>query len=148
MYKSDFEEERRDRERLHGLIDDLKKKETQVEGRAAHERVAYKQTLDDVQQELRYTKQQLHKHKTLLADAEKLNRIRVQEAHKFKEEADAVRGEASKYFQEAEKFRECADFWRSRAEANQRDLQAKTNQVKQYAKEVQNLKENVGYVKF
>ena len=147
MYKSDFEEERKDRERVHGLIDDLKKKETQVEGRAAHERAAYKQTLDDVQQDLRYTKEQLHKHKTLLADAEKLNQIRVQEAHKFKEEADAARGETNKYFQEAEKFRESTDFWRSQAETNRRDLQAKTSQVKQYAKEVEKLKENVGYVK-
>ena len=148
MYKSDFEEERRDRERLHGLIDDLKKKETQVEGRVAHERAAYKQTLDDVQQDLQHTKEQLHKHKTLLADVEELNQIRVREAHKCKEDADAARGEANKYFQEAEKFRESADSWRCQAETSQRDLHAKTSQVKQYAKEVEKLKENVGYVKF
>ena len=147
VYKSDFEEERRDRERVHGLIDDLKKKETQIEGRAALERAAYKHTLDDVQHDLQHTKEQLHKHKTLLADAEKLNQTKVQEAHKLREEADAARGDANKYYQEAEKFRESADFWRHRAETNQRDLQAKTSQVKQYAKEVEKLKENVGYVK-
>ena len=143
MYKSDFEEERRDRERIHGLVNDLNREKTQIEGHAAHERAAYKQTLVDVQQELRYTKEHLYKHKTLLADAEKL---RVQEAHKFKEEIAVARGEADKYFLEVEKFRESVHFWRNQAETDQRDLQAKASQVKQYAKEVEKLKENVGYM--
>ena len=143
VYKGDFEEERRDRERIHGLIDDMKKKEAQIQGRAAHERASYKQELDEVQEDLRYTKEQLHKHKTLLADAEKLNQIRVQEASKYKDEAEAARDEFSKYFQEAESFRESTDFWRKQAEANQRDVQAKTSQVKQYAKEIERLKAKV-----
>ena len=143
MYKGDFEEERRDRERIHGLIDDMKKKETQIEGHAAQERAAYKQELDNVQQDLQYTKEQLHKHITVLADTEKLNQIRVQEASKYKDQADAARGEASKYFQEAESFRESANYWRKQAEANQRDVQAKTSQVKQYAKEIERLKAKV-----
>ena len=143
MYKADFEEERRDRERIHGLVDDLKKEKTQVEGHAARERATYKQTLDDVQQDLEYTKEQLLKHKTLLADTEKLNQIRVQDAQKAKEEAEAARGEANKYFQEAEKFRENAEYWRDQAEEYQRGAQAKASQVKQYAKEVDKLKEKV-----
>jgi DNA repair exonuclease SbcCD ATPase subunit len=157
VYKADFDEERRDRERVHGVIDDMKKKEAQLEGRAAHERAAYKQTLDDVQQDLLYTKEQLHerneqlreqneqllKHKTLLADTEKLNKIRVQEAQKYKDEADAASGEASKYFQEAESFRESANYWRSQVETNKREVQAKASQVKQYAKEIDRLKTKV-----
>ena len=122
MYKADFEEERRDRERVHGLIDDIKKKEMQVEGRAAQERVGYKQELDIVQQDLKYTKEQLHK---------------------VRDEAEAARGETSKYFKEAETFRESTKFWRDQAEASQRDVQAKASQVKQYAKELGKLKTKV-----
>ena len=122
MYKADFEEERRDRERVHGLIDDLKKKEAQVEGRAAHERATYKQTLDEVTGDLQYTKEQLLK---------------------FKDAAEAARGEAKKYFKEAETFRESTKFFRSQAEVNQRDVQAKASQVKQYAKEIERLKTKV-----
>ena len=143
VYKSDFEEERRDRERVHGLIDDMKKKEAQIEGRAEHERALYKHKLDEVKGDLQYTKEQLHKHKTLLADTEKLNQIKAQEANKYKDEAEAARGEFSKYFQEAESFRESADYWRSQAEANKRDVQAKASQVKQYAKEIERLKAKV-----
>ena len=110
VYKADFEEERRDRQRIHGLIDDIKKKAIQVEGRAAQERIVYKQELDIVQQDLQYTKEQLHKHKTLLADAEKLNQIKAQEASKYKDEVEAARDEASKYFKEAESFRESANY--------------------------------------
>lgn len=143
VYKSDFEEERRDRERVHGLIDDMKKKEAQIQGRAAHERALYKHEVDEIKEDLQYTKEQLLKHKTLLADTEKLNQIRVQEANKYKDEAEATKGECSKYFQEAESFRESADYWRKQAEENKRDVQAKTSQVKQYAKEIERLKAKV-----
>ena len=143
MYKGDFEEERRDRERIHGLIDDMKKKEEQIEGRAAQERAAYKQELVHIQQDLQYTKEQLHKHKTLLADAEKLNQIKAQEASKYKDEGDAARGAADKYFKEAETFRESTKFFKSQVEASQRDVQAKASQVKQYAKEIGRLKTKV-----
>ena len=144
VYKADFEEERSDRERVHGLVDDLKKKMTQVEGRAAQERVAYKQTLDNVQQDFQFTKEQLHKHKVLLADAEKLNQTMLQEAKKAKDEAEAATGETAKYYEEAEKFRESTEYWRQQAEANHKDIQAKASQVKQYAKEVEKLKAKVG----
>jgi chromosome segregation ATPase len=143
VYKADFDEERRDRERIYGLIDDMKKKEAQLEGHAAQEIAAYKQELGDIRQDLQYTKEQLHKHKTLLADIEKLNKIRVQEAQKYKDEADAARGETSKYFQDAESFRESADYWRSRAETNQREVQAMASQVKQFAKEIERLRAKV-----
>ena len=143
VYKGDFEEERRDRERIHCLIDDIKKKEAQIQGRAAHEKALYKQELDEVKEDLQYTKEHLHKHKTLLADTEKLNQMRVQEASKYKDEAEAARDEASKYFEEAESFRESANYWRKQAEKNQRDVQAKASQVKQYAKEIGRLKAKV-----
>ena len=143
MYKGDYEEERRDRERLLGLIDDMKKKKAQIEEHAAHERALYKQTLDEVQEDLQYTKGQLHKHKTLLADTEKFNQIKALQASKYKDEADAARGEASKYFTELVAFQESCRFYKSQAEANQRDVQAKASQVKQYAKEIERLKTKV-----
>ena len=143
MYKGDFEEERRDRERIHGLIDDMKKKEEQIEGRAAQERAAYKQELVNVHQDLQYTKEQLHKHKTVLADTEKINQKKAQEASKYKDEAEVARSEADKYFKEAETFRESTKFYKSQADASQRDVQAKASQVKQYAKEIGRLKTKV-----
>ena len=144
VYKSDFEEERRDRERIHGLIGDLEKKNVQVEGRAAQEKAAYDQTLDDVNQDLLYTREQLHKHKVLLSEAEKQNQIRVKEAQKANDSAEAARQEASKYFQESEKFRQSTNFWKSEAETQRRDVQSKASQVKQYAKEIDRLKAKVG----
>ena len=143
MYKTDFEEERRDRERIHGLVDDLKKEKSQAEGLAAEERAAYKQELDNINQDFEYAKKQLHKHKVLLAEAEKLSQTMIQEARKAKDAADAAKGETEKYFQEAEKFRESTKFWRNQAEVSQRDVQAKASQVKQYAKEVERLKKKV-----
>ena len=82
VYKFDFEEERRDRERIHGLIDDMKKKVMQVEGLAAEERAAYEKRLNEVNQELQHTRKLLHEHKALLADAEKLNQRSMQDAQR------------------------------------------------------------------
>ena len=140
MYKADFEEERGDRARIHGLIDDLKKKTRQAEGHAAEERAAYEQRLNEIGGDLRHTRELLHKHKVLLADAEKINQTRVQEA---KDKAETAIKEADKYYQESEKFRQSTEYWRHQAEVNQRNLQAKASQVKQYAKEVEKVKEKV-----
>ena len=87
-YKSDFEEERRDRERIYGLIDDLVKENVQVEGRAALESA---QALADVHARLMDKERQLQKlteennelkEKLVQAEAQVLYNTRTSRVHK------------------------------------------------------------------
>ena len=122
-YKSDFEDERRDREVAHSKMADMEKELLQLKSRTGLERAtlerelgeleedkcAIKEQLQNRDQELQEVKKELEKHKQILADLEVVHQKRMTET--------------------------------------QREHQAKASQVKQYAKENESLKQQNGVIK-
>lgn len=122
LYKSDFEEERKDREAAHSKMADMEKRFVQLEGRSGHERATYAHEVGELErdnevikeqlrardQELQKVKKELEKHKCNLADLEVIHQKHVVEA--------------------------------------KNDLLAKASQVKQYAKENETLKQQCGKI--
>ena len=122
-YKSDFEAERSDRENAHCKVADLQKKLTQLESLTGHERAGYQHELEQdnqaIKERLQKTDQELKRHKQILTDLERVYQRHVQEASKD------------------------LDHWRNQADSRQEEVQAKSSQVKQYAKENAKLKQQV-----
>ena len=116
-YKTDFEEERRDRKSAHSKMADMQRRLSQLEGRTAHERATYNHEVDELErcrdaireqlrikdQELLCVTEELRKHKQILSELELVHQRRIQEVRE--------------------------------------ELQAKASQVKQYAKENETLKQ-------
>lgn len=139
-YKSDFEDERRDRASAHGKVADLEKEIDRLTGRSGHEKVTFKHEIDELkrdklairdelqrnQQELETAKEdletvkaELKKHQTVLVDLETVHQKRVQEVADLNVKAETAMSE----------------------------LQAKASQVKQYAKENDTLKQEIQKLK-
>ena len=125
-YKSDFEQERSDRENAHSKMADLQKKVIQLEGLTGHERVGYQHEIAElkrdyqaIKEKFHETDQQLQSHKQILADLEVVHQRHVQEANK-------------------DLFH-----WKDQAGSRQQEVRAKSSQVKQYAKENEKLKQQV-----
>ena len=137
IYKTDFEEERRDRVSAHSKMADMENQIVQLTGRSGHELATYKHEVDElkrdkqaVQDELRKKHQELEsvtaelkKHQTILADLEIVHKKCVEESNK-----------------------EVANL-KVKAEAATSELQAKASQVKQYAKENDTLKKEIQQLK-
>ena len=125
-YKSDFDQERSDRENAHSKIADLQKKVVQLESLTGHERAGYQHEMVELERDsqaikerLQKTDQELQRHKQILTDLEIVYQRHVQEASKD------------------------LDHWRNQADSRQEEVQAKSSQVKQYAKENEKLKQQV-----
>ena len=140
-YKSDFEEERRDREAAHSKMADMEKKKAQLTG---HEGATYKHEIYELKQDKQVLKEELHKkHKeiekvtgdfwAIKADLKKYQTVLADLEIVHKKHVQAARTESKNLKQIAEDAMS--------------DLQAKTSQVKQYAKENDALKKEIQKLK-
>ena len=137
LYKSDFEEERKDRVTAHSKMADMEKEIAQVKGLSEQQVAAYIQENNELReyqhttreqlqcrdQELQVVKRELQKHKQNLADLEIVHQKLADESGK----------ELGK--------------WRSQAVKAQSQLEGKASQVKQYAKENDKLKQKAEHLK-
>ena len=95
-YKTDFEEERRDREAAHSKMADMEKTIARLEGRSGHEKARLKFELNELSKdqatvkevlqqrndELENVTKELEKHKQIVHDLETVHKRHVQEAGK------------------------------------------------------------------
>ena len=126
MYKSDFEDERKDREAAHSKMADMERKIARLEGRSGHEKALLKHEVGELERDkdtiletLQAKDRELQKHKQVLNDLEVIHQRRAQEAS---EEIEQLKSQVSQ---------------------SKSDLQAKASQVRQYAKENEKLKQQV-----
>ena len=136
-YKSDFEEERKDRAAAHGKMADMEKEIAQLKGLSSHEKAelehevgelekykdTYKEALQDRDKKLRFATDELEKHKKILHDLETVHSRHVKKSGKQIQELTSQVSEAKS------------------------ELQAKVSQVKQYSKENEKVKGKNEYLK-
>ena len=95
-YKSDFEDERKDREAAHSKMAGMEKKITQLEGRSGYEKAVLKYEMGELEsdratileklqkrdEELKTATKQLERHKEILRDLELVHQNHIRDASK------------------------------------------------------------------
>ena len=119
-FKSDFEDERKDRATAHSKMADMQKELVQRKNLFEQEKAAYNLQIENVNERLQTTKEvlqekdeqlqrvtkELERHKNILADLEVVHQKHVQEASKLQNEQHTKATQVKQYAKENEKLKQ------------------------------------------
>ena len=138
-FESDLANERKDREKAHGMLADLEKMVAQQQGLFREEKVEYERQLTIAHQQAESARKEANKdHKASLAHVEVLNK-KLQQTKPMETE-NHWREEAAKMqrqLQQADKHKDELEESRIRVTKLQQEQQAKDDHIKRLSKELE-----------